>query len=939
MRRWLAIASLLPCLAFAEWRQLGTITGTPADVVVVDGGVVVASLTGANGAAIAWLPLADGGVQQLASLSGANGYVGAGFDGQCLSALTPASALEFSPGCGTTTSIGVNSAAAYRSLGARGVAITFNGSLAQFVSAPDMTTTWSAQPPSFTQQASSRGLGLVNIGGIDFATTAASGVPGIRVSVDGGAPFSVAGAPVCIDVAPFDFNGAPAAIAVTNVNALVLVPDVRAAVVRSPGLPSGLLARRVAMAGAAGFVSTTTGVALSPIPDPANVGMNWVPRGTGPSLDGRVHCLDARSCAALLSTGAIWFYDNVHAPEFEITGTTMVPGVPTHFSVDAGDDDADPVFVSWSSAGAVITNDGGTPNGSSVDITFPAGSCSAMLEVSVRDALFSTTQQLNVSSEARGAIELRGPTSAIAGGPPASFAASIDGGCVSAAFSWSTTDGGTGSGASFSFTPPASSCVPGADVIVTATATWSAGSPQTTQVSRVVTIEPWGAPEAPVFAANAVQDGGASVIWSPSNGEHVCSAAAGFPGTTLIWDAIDAGTAQAQLVDGGLRISSASSCEATRVEAVAHREVVGEAFGRRSASGTLVVDVLPSREPLDSTAAFALTATAGAGVAEGTTSLTASCLAQRSVAARISVLEGATELTTNDFATPGAWSLPIPGGCVGGTYDVLAQLLEDGQLTGAEPRQQITTSATPVEVGTLDLAEARVECGATPSTELTLQPVAGACASTDVSWRAISGPALVTTSGIGTSVPFQLVSGDLTSVGQSVELEFTVSGGGTNTKTETRSVRLVAEPFVTVVVANEKPLTQQEEGRTVVVTLTNATACAVEGLTVTLSGARLVPGSVRVGDALVAAEPIDGTLVLRNVSLPAEGATQVRVFQGPAFTGVGVDVTLNGVIVGERFVAPISRECGCSGGGGGVTTLWLLSAALLRRRKQAMTRA
>lgn len=939
MRRWLAIASLLPCLALADWRQLGTVSGTPADIVVVDAGLVVTASSGTNGTATAWLASSDGGVQQLATLTGASGYVGAGFDGQCLSALTPSSSLEFSSGCGGPVTIGVNSAGAYRSLGARGVAVTFSGSIASFVSAADIATTWSAQPPTFTQQATARGLGLVNVAGIDFATTAVTGVPGIRVSVDGGAPFSVAGVPASTDVVPFSMNGSPAALAVTSAGALVLVPDVRATTIATPTLPAGLSARRVAMAGTNGLASTTTGIALSPIPDTANVGLSWVPRTAGPGLDGRVHCLDARWCAALLTSGAVLLYENVHAPRFELSTTTMTPGVPSHFSVDAGDDDGDPVFVIWSSPGAVVTSDGGAPNGSSVDITFPATSCTAVLEVTARDSLFSTTLPVTVSSERRGGVELTGPSSAIAGGPAISFSADLDGGCVSATFTWSTTDGGAGAGAQFEWTPPATSCTPGADVLVTATATWSAGAPTTTQVSRVVTIEPWGAPEAPVFPSGAVQDGGAAVVWSPSNGEHVCAAAAGFPGTVLVWESIDAGAAQIEIVDGGLRIEAASSCEATRVEGTAYRVVVGEQFGRRSASGSLAVDVLPSREPLDANAMFAVVANAGAGVAEGTTTLTASCLEQRDVEARISVLEASTEITSNTFATPGGWSLPIPGGCAGGTYEVVAQLLEDGQLTGAEARQTISTMAAPVEVGVLDVTEARVECGATPITTVTLQPVDGACASTSVAWRALAGPALSSSSGSGSTVPIQLVSGELASVGQVVDLEFTVSGGGTNVKTETRGVKLVTDPFVDVSVREEPLLAQQEQGRVVVISLSNRTACAVEGLTVSLEGRRLVAESLHVGEARALAEQRDAALVVRDVALPAAGSVELRVFQGPSLDGsVSVSVSMNDVVVGEQRAAPV-RECGCSAAGGGVTALWLLAAALLRRRKQAMTRS
>ena len=125
------------------------------------------------------------------------------------------------------------------------MAVTFTGSVANFVSAPDLVGPWTPQLPSFTQQAVARSLGLASIGGVDVAMSAATGVPGIRVSVDGGVPFSVAGVPAAVDVVPFERDGAAAAIAVTSTGGLTLIPDVFGTAISTPELPAGLTPRRV----------------------------------------------------------------------------------------------------------------------------------------------------------------------------------------------------------------------------------------------------------------------------------------------------------------------------------------------------------------------------------------------------------------------------------------------------------------------------------------------------------------------------------------------------------------------------------------------------------------------------------------------------------------------------------------------------------------------
>ncbi len=937
MRAAMILMLLLPTLAFAGWRQLGSVTGTPADVVVVDAGLVVTSAVGANASAVAWQALNDGGVVQLMSIAAPNGFVGAGMSGACLSALTSVSPseIQFSAGCGSTVTLnGSLPGGAYRSLGDRGVATLVSGSTVQLITTEDLTTGWALQGTGIIQPASARSLGAVTIDGVDYAALSASGVNGLRVSVDGGAPVSVAGAPACIDVVPFALAGSPALLAVTSAGAVSLFRDYRSPVLETPVIPAGLTARRVAFAGEVGLVSTATGVVLSPLPDPMHVGSTWVVRTGAPLLDGRVSCLDAKWCAGVTSAGAVWLYENAHAPT---VGVTSVPsGQSIHFSADAGDDDGDPVFITWSAPGATITSDGGALNGGEVDVTFPGNSCTATLEVTARDGLFSTTQQVALSSTSRGALEISGPSMVLAGGAQVPFAASVDGGCVSATIAWSTSAGGVGSGALFSLTPPANECSLNASLTVTATATWSAGVPATSQTTQVVSVVPWGAPEAPVFAQNAIQDGGTSVIWTPENAAHVCASAAGFPGTTLLWE-VDAGAVSATPVDGGLRIDATAQCERGQVVAFARRVVVGEQFNRVSDAGVLVVDVRSSVEPLNAATPFSLVASASAGVASGSTEFTAACMSQRVTSAHVTINEDSAAIASGTFTSPGAWSLAIPGGCAGGAYEVVAQLFEDGGFTGAEARELVTTTATPVAIGALDVERVVAVCDAQEPTNATLLPVDGSCLGADVSWRVISGPEVEMNVGTGAVVPLQLAARDFSSVGQTLVLEFTANGGGANVVTETRSLTVGVNPFIDIGLRSEPVLQREEDGRVIVASLRNDQACGVDGLVVEFSMTSVAADSVTIDGVPTPIEKTETGFRVSGVSVPATSTTELRFHAGAVLLGGRVSpplVTLNGEVVSYEFVerTPV-RRCGCSGLSGIVLPVWVGVLALLRRRR------
>ncbi|MFZ5444985.1 MAG: MYXO-CTERM sorting domain-containing protein, partial [Myxococcota bacterium] len=523
------------------------------------------------------------------------------------------------------------------------------------------------------------------------------------------------------------------------------------------------------------------------------------------------------------------------------------------------------------------------------------------------------------------------------GGPSLAFAAFVDGGCEGATVSWSSSDGQSSAGPSFAWTPPATSCNAAGEVVtLTATATWTSGAPSSE--STQVTLEPWGAPLPPVFAP-ASQDAGTTRVWGPAGAEHVCSASGGFPGTELLWAAIDAGPFSFRLVDGGLELST-PECLSGQFVATARRQVVGEQRGRVSDVGTLVVDVRANLAPLDATTPFVVTAGADAGVLEGTLQATASCADQRGLTSEVTVFDGPTSVASGVFAVPGGWALPVPGGCAGGVRDVVARLLEDGGFTGAEHRAQVSLERTPVAVGPQRLERTTATCGVGVRARVELEPVAGACAAVDTSWRVVAGPDVLVSAGSGAAFELQTVRGDLSATGQSFTIEWTVDGGGTNVLSETRTLAVEAEPFVSLSVASS-PALRTEEGATFYeVTLSNGTACEVGELVLELPLTAALPlaETVRVDGAVKPAMLEGAALRVEELSLPASGQTVVRFGARARLLGtpsVSPVVTLHGVPVSVA-AAPTGFQaggCGCSSGGAPFAVLAFAALVLRRRRR------
>lgn len=945
MKTLRAVLLLIPALASAEWRALTPLMGAPGrDVQMLDAGLVLAVGTTE---ARAWR-VTDAGATTAVNLAG--NFVGAGYYGPgCLLAFDSTRSLVGSASCPGGPVIGTGTPTRFRLLseGPSGVAVSTNGSFDQLYSGPQPDGGWSAQGGIWSG-AGDRALQATRIGGIDYVAMNANGLFA-RVSVDGGTPFNVTVASALRDVSPFDLQGAPALLGSTSGGQLTLVPDLRAPSTVTPSIPAGLQTRFVSIEGPVGMATTTTGVIISPIPDPARQALTWVARGPGgPALTERIDCIEEGWCAGLTTAGEVWVYENVSAPTVMVPALSVDAGLVVRVTATVSDLDGDPTFTSWSAgAGVTFMPVTGIEDGSQVELLVASGAACGLssIDVTVRDGLTShqRTVQVPITLIDRGVVQIAASSTApIAGGPPISLTISVDGGCdTPTAVSWTSTDGQDGGGSQFTWAPPLTECTPGRTVTVTAITTWSSGAPPTFQTDQLLTVQPWGAPLVPSFNTPATQAAGTTALWAPTGSVHTCETATGFPGTELSWDSIDGGGAQASPVDGGLLVVAPVTCVPLQVTARARQQVVGEVFGRSSDAGTLVVDITPDTAPLGPTTQFASTFQGDAGVVFGDVTLSASCLAQRSLASEISVSSGPTLLTTQRFPAPGPWALAVPGGCAGGAFDVVAELVEDGGLTGARASGTVSFPSTPARVGMLSATRVDVVCGQGAQASLSLLPEAGSCGTSELSWVATAGPALSQTSGAGDQVPLQTAALDFSSVGQTVTLRFAADGGPGNVDVADRVVELGVLPFVELSVKAQPPLRREEEPLTLEVSVRNTTACDVDGLSLLLpvEGGRALLDSVRFDGATPAAQETPSGLRIEGLKLGGGATATFTLAVRPRLLGAPTLVPqaeLAGYPVSTLATpGPGATGCGCASLADlGWWGLGLL--ALVRRRRRAL---
>lgn len=929
MRALTLLLTLCSLPAFAGWRDYGLVNGTFSDVQVLDAGFVLVSSIGTGAELVALVGEADGGVTRVVSLAGA--FQGGGYFGNnCLAGV--ATNVTYSAGCGTAVTLAAAGQGG-RQTGNRLSVLMLTGSTYAVGSGPISTGPFTAAG-SFTSSTGVR-VRSATIGGVDYAVANNVSLANFLLSVDGGTSTQIGSGVVLSELSPFSRSGVPALLGVTSAGALSLQPIINNTMSLAPSLPVGFVARRVAMGTDVGLVNSTTGALASPVPDPSSPTLVWRERpdaGFGvPNV--AMHCLDSKWCAVLDSASHLRVYENAAAPLGFVSPVSASAGAVVRFTVDAGDPDGDPLFLSWSGGTAVLGSDG-----TSVDFTVPldAGCGTSGVVVTLFDGVHQTQVNADALLGGRGAISSSAPSpSAVyAGGPAVTFDAALDGGCIGATFSWSTTDGQSASGATFSYQPAATWC--GGTVDVTLTTTWASGAPATE--SRTVTLSPtpWGVPNTPSFTSGT-QPAGTVQAWLVDPGaEHACSTTGGFPGTELLWDSIDGGGATVTIIDGGLSID-APACVPGRVVATARRQVIGETLGRVSGPASLDVSITASVPPLDATANFTMSVEVDAGQAVGATALTATCLAQRAVESELRIFDGTTQVT-NVRRPLGPFALALPGGC-NGAGSIEAELVEDGGLTGAIVRQPLPLPSASPEVGTLATTRVNAVCGRGVSEQLTLIPSPNACASALTSWQLASGPALVAPSGSGTVVAIDTVAKDLSMAGEQLVFNFVADGGAGQLASAQRTIDIGVDPFVQVALITHPLLPREDSSLELEVQLTNTTECDVAGLdlSVPLTGASPLVETVTLDGQRIAATWDSGALTITSLALPAKATGVVRMAARPKLLGTpsgAPSVTLRGLPVSLDAPghAPAASGCGCAALD--ATSLLALALVTLARRRR-----
>ena len=942
MRALRAMLLLLPIAAPAGWRPVSTVAPPVRDVQVVDAGVVLAvSATGVT----VW-QVTDAGVAVINQLDGGS-FVGGGFYGaNCVLGLTGGLVVTpSSAACGVNTTIsGTGNATGFKLLSAApfAVAAVNTGSFDNLFSGPGAAPGWLQQNPSSSINGNvNRSLQTRRIAGIDYvAMNTGAPIAALYISVDGGLPSVVANTPSWRDAAPLPMNGAPAVLGVTGTG-LVLLSDYRTSPPVSLSIPAGTAPRAVSSSGRASMATTTTGVVLAPVPNPARPLQTWVVRsGPDGGVGGKVHCLDDRACVSSNDAGVIWLWTNDEAPTVSFVVAPLADG-GLRLAADAGDGDGDPLFVSWDAGpGAVVSALAGIDDGTQVDLTTLV--CADLtIQAVVTDGLPGHERSVSQPLPVRGELVVTGSAPSVpAGGGPLFFSAFIDGGsCLPNTIDWSTSDGGTGSGSGFSWTPPLTECnADGGLVTITATATWPSGQPATTTVSRQVVVEPWGGPFAPSFTT-ATQLPNTTADYLSSGLEHQCSGSPGFPGTELVWT-IDAGGAGVTEIDGGLRVVAPQTCVDLQVSASAYRRLVGQP-SQATDAGTLVVNIPADLAPLPASTEFFLSVGGDGGVLFGVLKVDAGCLGERGVTANVVVFDNGTRVSDGDFPPPldggeWTWRLPLIGGCQGGTFDVVADLLANTGPTGAQAQGSITLPFSPVIVGAQTVTQLDVVCGAGARSTVALIPEPAACAAASVHWSS-SGPALVTPSGLGESFELQTQALDFSVVGQEVAIAWSADAGAGNADSATHTITLGVQPFLTVDVKSRPPLRREEEAMTLEITLANSTSCAADGVSVLLplSGGAPIAESVLIDGVKSRGRSTDLGLVVDGVTVPGDGKTTLQVSVRPRLLSsptVEPVASLNGYVVSTRLpaVAP-ATGCGCS-----TAELSMMLGALLifvRRRR------
>lgn len=954
-RSLLLIASLTSAAALGGWYSYPVPLCSSRDVTTSAAGTVIYTCTTDVVGLQVW---PDGGSAQLARMTG--NYVGAGLTGGgCLVLCNVGGTVDYSAGCGASLTPGVGSFVRCELAPSGYLAITAgSGSSESLYYAPlDGGPVVLSGGVGGWAGALQRGLSYETIAGVELAIV--PNLQGLLVrSVGRGPAANVSPGFVPRTVAVTTLSGFPSVASITTGSTLMfaLLDAGAAATPLTPAqAPSACQFVTFTEVGGDpsgrgfGLVTTGDGGVHSPIPDPARPGMVWVqrPPSSTPALTGRVKCLDSSFCVAT-GPGAseVSAYFNEAPPSvLPPTGVLLVPGVPQVVSVVAADPDGDPVFLTWSGTGALVTADGGAE----VGVTSTGATCSAptvSLSYTISDGLASHVGTGTFVLPVQG---LTGPAQPVItplnpdvwpGGDAVQFTASVDGGGCPVTFAW-TVGGQRTTGPTASYVPPATNCSADAGLVlvsVVAQDSVDASVPATT----TITVRPWGVPDAPQFDGGT-QVAGTMRLWTPTDLGNACATTAGFPGTALRWTRIATSgpsvTAEGQ--DGGLLVVSSDSCTGGMVLAQAVRHVVGSAT--ESDAGSLAVSVVPDRSPIGPGTSFSMGFSYDPVSSRigGDFSTSASCPSARGLSAEVQVLrDGGAVVADRTFQpVPGPWQLTVPGACNGGDFVAVARLFEDGGATGLEDRQAFRTPVLPVALDPVPVtpAELAVTCGVGGRGTLTAHPAPGTCQALEWTWRQVGGPALDGGALTGDSIEVQTVDTGFDLLGQALAFELSADAGAGNGVQQQVDVSFTTDPFLELEAELTPRPVREEESATVQVTVRNTKACDVHGveLRVTLAGLRPVAGSAQLEGQHVEATA-DG-LVLRamNVDVPARQTKTLRFRARPMVLSrveVSAQAWVGTVLV--SFAPPRPQGgCGCGAGAGGPLAFALLALLARRRRR------
>ena len=640
------------------------------------------------------------------------------------------------------------------------------------------------------------------------------------------------------------------------------------------------------------------------------------------------------------------------------------------------------VFLQWSE----VTDSGYLTfvNGGNLTVYAPTPSCGADAGPAVykvlafEDGGASPLSSLDASfvtvtvSQSSGAIPVTltldpdgGTTSA--GASPLGVQVNAGGGCGPISLSWSQVnaspsivdsgywlDAGAGGA---EFFPPPYLCS-SSQAVVQYSVQADAGFGSTAAASVAFYVDPWGPPYAPVFSNPKMQDAGTSRVYSSEDAGHYCPMAPVVIEATLVGGG-------PLLSDGGPGVAIDAGAGAIWLQAqdcldgdaiVSARHVVGDAG---SAWSDLRVSISTWFTPLSADSGFSLDGTyASFPTSQYSAALglgSANCIDLRNlrVAIDISLDGGGIEghLDASVLATPSSFVVGVDAGCAGGQYFVNGAL--SGNLgSGGVPSSLAindTFMAPPLDakLGEIDAGRLVATCEKDSLGDIEVPIPQDACKSEDIFWEQDGGPQLDLAALRGPGVTLKTLDAGLDQcVGLQVQLFVTAKNGLGSVATVSRTLTIEADPFVDVRHFTDAPIVDESGVLTMVVELTNRTACGVTGTNYDeqLDGLRYVTGSARFDGLEVDASVDGGVLHVLGLDLPAMASHLLSYAARPPLLGRPAPAgmaQLRGVQISEGWQGLGSPDRKLPGCGCGMAptelafgALGLVAFAALRRRRR-----